>query len=123
MSQTPEEMNSFEAVTRAGALPKPYRWDRPLPEVGAQVIVERPGGGEEVAVVTGHQPRQAADAPQALALATPDRLELLERQVVALKKLSRELLSAQEESLRWSAISRGVIHMGRWSHLFYSLLT
>lgn len=79
MSQTPEEMNSFEAVTRAGALPKPYRWDRPLPEVGAQVIVERPGGGEEVAVVTGHQPRQAADAPQALALATPDRLELLER--------------------------------------------
>ena len=69
MSQTPEEMNSFEAVTRAGALPKPYRWDRPLPEVGAQVIVERPGGGEEVAVVTGHQPRQATDAPQALALA------------------------------------------------------
>ena len=64
MSQTPEEMNSFEAVTRA-MLPKPYRWDRPLPEVGAQVIVERPGGGEEVAVVTGHQPRQAADAPQA----------------------------------------------------------
>ena len=52
-----------------------------------------------------------------------ERLELLEGQVVALKKLSRELLSAQEESLRWSAISRGVIHMGRWSHLFYSLLT
>ena len=51
-----------------------------------------------------------------------ERLELLERQVVALKKLSRELLSAQEESLRWSAISRGVIHMGRWSHLLYSLL-
>ena len=69
-------MNSFEAVTR-GYASKPYRWDRPLPEVGAQVIVERPGGGEEAAV-TGHQPRQVADAPQALALATPDRLELLE---------------------------------------------
>jgi cell fate regulator YaaT (PSP1 superfamily) len=79
VSDAQQQQNSFLAVRHKGALPKPYTWSEPIPESGAQVIVERAGGGEEVVVVTGAHSGGQSDLPQALAEVTPERLELLER--------------------------------------------
>ena len=79
MSHAQKVQSSFLAVRYKGALPKPYRWDQPAPDCGVQIIVERPGGGEEVVVVTGVHEGTGEDLPQALAEVTPERLELLER--------------------------------------------
>jgi len=48
-----------------------------------------------------------------------DRVQALERQVVALKRLAKDLLAAQEESVRFSAISRGVLHLGLFGSAIY----
>ena len=79
MSHAQKVQSSFLAVRYKGALPKPYRWDQPAPDCGVQIIVERPGGGEEVVVVTGVHEGTGEELPQALAEVTPERLELLER--------------------------------------------
>ena len=48
-----------------------------------------------------------------------DRVQALERQVVALKRLAKDLLAAQEESVRFSAISRGLLHLGLFGSAIY----
>ena len=54
MSQAATSDYSFLAVRHRGALPRAYRWAKGAPESGSQIIVERPGGGEEVVTVVGH---------------------------------------------------------------------
>ena len=120
MSHAEKEQNSFLAVRHKGALPKPYRWDRPTPESGAKIIVERPGGGEEVVVVTGSHHGEKNDLPQALAEVTPERLELLQRrQQFEAKAFSFARQRARTRRLRIKFV-RCVIGGDKKIRLFYA---
>ena len=50
-----------------------------------------------------------------------DKIQALERQIASFRKLAKDLLLAQEESLRWSAISRGVLHLGLFGTAVYCI--
>jgi hypothetical protein len=50
-----------------------------------------------------------------------DKIQALERQIASLRKLAKDLLLAQEESLRWSSISRGVLHLGLFGTAVYCI--
>ncbi len=79
MSQAATSDSSFLAVRHRGALPRAYRWAKGAPESGSQIIVERPGGGEEVVTVVGHYDGDMEGLPHAYAEATSERLDLLQR--------------------------------------------
>jgi cell fate regulator YaaT (PSP1 superfamily) len=79
MSEAQSLESSFLAVRHSGALPRPYRWGLGQPQPGQQIIVERPGGGEEVVTVVGPHNGDTDELPHAFAEASEERLDLLSR--------------------------------------------
>jgi cell fate regulator YaaT (PSP1 superfamily) len=93
--------SSFLAVRHSGALPRPYRWGLGQPQPGQQIIVERPGGGEEVVTVVGPHNGETDEIPHAFAEASEERLDLLlRRQQFEEKAFSFARSRARSRNLR-----------------------